>query len=145
MLANPFRPSFGTSPPLLVGRDDIVAEFGDSLDDGPSAPGRATLFVGARGSGKTAVLNDLSPVDRSFLVAMAHSEGPAAMSDIATRLGADANYTSQYRLRLIHQDIIQPAGRGNVEFVLPHLREYLQEHAAMLAQTGTRRTGPLDD
>lgn len=66
---------------------------------------------------------------------MAHSDGPAAMSDIAARLGAGASYTSQYRLRLIRHDMIRPAGRGKVEFVLPNLREYLQEHAAMLART----------
>jgi hypothetical protein len=33
MSANPFRPSFGTTPPRLAGRDDIVAHFADGLDE----------------------------------------------------------------------------------------------------------------
>ena len=54
---NPFRPSFGTSPPLLVGRDQVVLAWEDALDAGPGAPGRATLYTGVRGVGKTVMLN----------------------------------------------------------------------------------------
>jgi hypothetical protein len=54
---NPFRPTFGVSPPLLVGRDQLIDEFDEALADGPGAPGRATLFTGARGAGKTVMLN----------------------------------------------------------------------------------------
>ncbi len=54
---NPFTPSFGVSPPLLVGRAGLIEEFGEGLDDGPGAPGRATLFTGPRGMGKTVMLN----------------------------------------------------------------------------------------
>jgi hypothetical protein len=57
-MPNPFRPSFGTSPPLLVGRDQVLLAFGDALDAGPGAPGRATLYTGARGVGKTVMLNE---------------------------------------------------------------------------------------
>ena len=39
MVLNPFRPSFGVTPPLLVGRDAEVLAFGDSLDAGPARPG----------------------------------------------------------------------------------------------------------
>ncbi len=55
-MTNPFHPTFGVSPPLLVGRDDVLAEFGQALDDGPGSSGRATLYTGARGAGKTVVL-----------------------------------------------------------------------------------------
>jgi hypothetical protein len=56
-VANPFKPSFGVSPPLLAGRDSLIEEFADGLDDGPGSPSRATLYTGARGSGKTVMLN----------------------------------------------------------------------------------------
>jgi hypothetical protein len=56
-VANPFHPSFGVSPPLLVGRDAMLAEFGEALDDGPGSAGRAVLYTGARGTGKTVLLN----------------------------------------------------------------------------------------
>lgn len=53
---NPFSPTFGVSPPLLVGRDDLLEDFGDALDGGPGSPGRSTLYTGARGVGKTVML-----------------------------------------------------------------------------------------
>lgn len=56
-MTNPFKPSFGVSPPLLAGRDDLIEEFADGLDDGPGSPSRATLYTGARGAGKTVMLN----------------------------------------------------------------------------------------
>ena len=56
-MANPFRPSFGVTPPLLAGRDTEILAFGDALDSGPGAPGRATLYTGVRGIGKTVMLN----------------------------------------------------------------------------------------
>lgn len=62
---NPFKPTFGVSPPLLVGRDSLLRDFGESLDDGPGAPGRATIYTGARGTGKTVMLNAVQEEARS--------------------------------------------------------------------------------
>lgn len=75
-------------------------------------------------------LADLSDVDRSFLAAMAHDDGPSRMADIAARLSVDATYAGQYRLRLIAAEVIEPRGHGLVDFTLPGLRDYLREHAA---------------
>jgi hypothetical protein len=54
---NPFRPSFGSSPPLLAGRAPVLAAFGQALDAGPGTPGWITAYRGARGVGKTVMLN----------------------------------------------------------------------------------------
>lgn len=54
---NPFTPTFGTSPPLLVGRDGDLQDFREGLVAGPGAPERATLVTGLRGTGKTVMLN----------------------------------------------------------------------------------------
>ncbi len=75
-------------------------------------------------------LADLSDVDRSFLAAMAHDDGASRMADIASRLGVDATYAGQYRLRLIAAEAIEPSGHGLVDFTLPRLRDYLREQAA---------------
>ncbi|MHB8296780.1 MAG: ATP-binding protein [Acidimicrobiales bacterium] len=56
-MPNPFKPSFGVSPPLLAGRDGLIEEFVEALEDGPGSAGRATIYTGARGSGKTVMLN----------------------------------------------------------------------------------------
>jgi hypothetical protein len=73
---------------------------------------------------------DLSGVARTFLVAMAQDDGPSKMSDIAARLGVDANYASQYRRRLIATELIAPAGHGWVDFTMPYLRDYIREHVS---------------
>lgn len=77
---------------------------------------------------------DLPGVARTFLLAMAHDDGPSKMSDIAARLRVDANYASQYRLRLIATELIEPVGHGRVDFTMPYLRDYLREHVALDAQ-----------
>jgi hypothetical protein len=56
-VSNPFHASFGVSPPLLVGRDEILEDFTEAIEEGPGSAGRATLYTGARGTGKTVMLN----------------------------------------------------------------------------------------
>lgn len=54
----------------------MIAEFTDALLDGPGAAGRATLYTGARGAGKTVMLNEIE--DR------AKSRGWVVVSETAT-------------------------------------------------------------
>ncbi len=56
---NPFRPTFGVSPPVVAGRYDLLEHFRIGLVEGPGSPARASLYVGPRGSGKTVLLNEL--------------------------------------------------------------------------------------
>ena len=39
MCAEPFHASFGVSPPLLVGRDGVLEDFVEALEDGPGSSG----------------------------------------------------------------------------------------------------------
>lgn len=55
---NPFLPTFGTSPPVLAGRDDVVARFKRAFERGPVHPDSTMLITGVRGSGKTVLLNE---------------------------------------------------------------------------------------
>ncbi len=64
-MPNPFSPSFGVSPPLLVGRDDLIDEFVEAVEDGPGAAARATLYTGPRGAGKTVLLNAIEDRTRA--------------------------------------------------------------------------------
>lgn len=71
MAANPFKPTAGATPPQLVGRDNLIDEFLESIEDGPGAPGRLTIFSGPRGIGKTVMLNavaDQLQADHQWLV-----------------------------------------------------------------------------
>ncbi len=63
---NPFRPTFGVSPHVLAGRDRLLADFELALAEGPGSPYRAILVSGARGIGKTVLLNELEDVARGL-------------------------------------------------------------------------------
>lgn len=70
MMRNPFKPTAGTNPPELIGRDFVLDEFAESLDNGPGAPDRLLRISGIRGIGKTVLLNALGSVaaQRGFRV-----------------------------------------------------------------------------
>lgn len=88
-------------------------------------------------------LRDISDVDRSFLLAMAQDDGPSPIRAIAQRMGVSKDYANVYRSRLRAAELIVPAGRGYIDFELPYLREYLREHAGLLAQR--QITPPTED
>jgi hypothetical protein len=91
-MPNPFHASFGVSPPLLVGRDGVLEDFVEALEDGPGSSGRATLYTGARGAGKTVMLNAVE--DR------AKRRGWLVISETATP-GFVARITQQHLPRLL--------------------------------------------
>ena len=59
MRKNPFKPSAGVNPPLLVGREQVLADFEQGLFNGSGDPHRLLLVTGNRGAGKTVLLNAL--------------------------------------------------------------------------------------
>lgn len=59
MFANPFSPVFGGKPDVFFGRKDILARFDSAMLDRGSED-RALFITGNRGSGKTALLEQLS-------------------------------------------------------------------------------------
>jgi hypothetical protein len=73
-------------------------------------------------------LSDLSNVDKTFLAHMASRETPAAMATITASMGVSGSYANQYRRRLIEAGIIEATAYGQVDFAIPYLKEYLQEH-----------------
>src|SRR6476660_3624428 len=118
---SPFRPSFGTSPPVLAGRDAIAGEIGDALDDGPGARGRAALFTGNRGIGKTVMLNEAEALakERGWVV-LSETATPGLL-DRMTRDGmpALADLVRQGPARARRVKGVSVSGVGGVEFDLP--------------------------
>ena len=85
MVKNPFTPTFGVSPPLLAGRDDLIEEFAAALDDGPGASGRATIYTGARGTGKTVMLNKVQDVaKKNGWLVISETATPGFITRLAT-------------------------------------------------------------
>ena len=51
MNPNPFKPTAGKRPPILIGRESVIEDFEEGLDNGAGAPGRLMLITGNRGCG----------------------------------------------------------------------------------------------
>jgi hypothetical protein len=66
-----FSPAFGNRPDYLVGREPIIRNFIDGLEGAPGNRNRASLYIGQRGMGKTALLLELADCaeDHGFVTA----------------------------------------------------------------------------
>ena len=57
---NPFTPTFGSVPDVFAGRGELVDDVIYGLSNRPGDPNRSTIFIGPRGSGKTALLHTIA-------------------------------------------------------------------------------------
>ncbi len=76
MNPNPFKPTAGKRPPILIGRESVIEDFEEGLDNGAGAPGRLMLITGNRGCGKTVLLRELQR--------LANERGWAVVSESAS-------------------------------------------------------------
>ena len=83
---NPFSPTFGTTPPLLAGRDEVLTRFSDALDAGPTHPDYTLLITGEPGTGKTALLNALEAkaADRGWMTVTAAPSSEPVSARVAS-------------------------------------------------------------
>lgn len=83
---NPFTPTFGIVPPFMAGRTYIIDDILRALDRGPGDPNLSTIFIGARGTGKTALLSYLSSEAASHgWIAVSVAAAPGMLEDIYER------------------------------------------------------------
>ena len=60
MQGNPFTPNFGQIPRYIAGRDQVINEVLYAFEHAPYDPATTAILVGARGTGKTALLSYLA-------------------------------------------------------------------------------------
>lgn len=76
-LTNPFRPGAGTSPPALLGRDDLIDHFGTTVRRAIAGkPGKSLMPIGLRGVGKTVLLNRFAEIAEQEGLAVGLIEAP---------------------------------------------------------------------
>lgn len=63
-MQNPFKPTAGATPPVLIGREGLLDEFEYGLRQGSGAPGLLTIITGSRGIGKTVMLSAAEGIAR---------------------------------------------------------------------------------
>jgi predicted ATPase len=71
-------------------------------------------------------LASLTAVDRSVVAALAQLPGPASTAQLAEIVGNTSNYLAVYRERLTAAGIVAPTRPGQIDFALPHLRQYVR-------------------
>lgn len=113
---NPFTPVFGRVPAYLAGRERIIDSMIDVFDKPLNNPNTCTLFVGARGTGKTALLTFLGSQaqQRGWITANVTAQ-EGMLEDILERLEESAAHliTSSRSHRLSG---VQIAGIGSLRW-----------------------------
>lgn len=86
-LTNPYRPGAGTTPPALIGRDDLLRRFAITVGRAKGGrPGKSVMAVGLRGVGKTVLLNRFSEIaeqqgfDVAFIEATDSGDFPTVLA-----------------------------------------------------------------
>lgn len=89
--ANPFTPVFGKVPPYMAGRELIIEDMVQAFETGGANPDLCTIFVGARGTGKTALLTYLGfCAQRSGWIVADTTASDGMLEDILERAKAAA-------------------------------------------------------
>ena len=81
--SNPFTPAFGTSPLVLAGRDAILQDMRAAFTSDPGNPNLSTLIIGARGTGKTALMSGIRGIaSEEGWIAVGVTALPGLLEDI---------------------------------------------------------------
>lgn len=129
-LANPYRPGAGTTPPALLGRDELIARFTMTARRARSGrPGKSVMAVGLRGVGKTVLLNRFSEIAEQEGFKVAYIEATDS-GDLATVLAV--------RLRKILLDL----DRGTVSRAVAKALRVLKSFTLQLPDGSTIQLDP---
>ena len=90
-LPNPFTPTFGKVPPVLAGRRQLLSAMEAAFAGSGSDPNLSSIIVGARGTGKTALLARIADAaSASGWIAARVSAVPGMLEDIEERVAEEA-------------------------------------------------------
>lgn len=129
-LANPYRPGAGTTPPALLGRDELIERFTMTARRARSGrPGKSVMAVGLRGVGKTVLLNRFSEIAEQEGFEVAYIEATDS-GDLATVLAV--------RLRKILLDL----DRGSVSRAVAKALRVLKSFTLQLPDGSTIQLDP---
>lgn len=90
---NPFTPSFGEIPVYLAGRHEIIDSCSRAFRSERRRPELTTLFSGARGTGKTALLSYLSELaEQNGWISVNITALPGMLDDAEIQLRRNASH-----------------------------------------------------
>ncbi len=93
---NPFTPLFGKVPPIIAGREDIIASLSEALDSGAASPELCSIITGVRGSGKTTLLRymGLRAEQMGWIVANT-TAGAGMLDDLLVKAATSAAHLAE--------------------------------------------------
>ena len=120
-MENPFTPGFGTQPPLLAGRDDLIRRIISAMSAGPRHPDSTLIITGSRGTGKTVLLNTVEREARArnwAVIPVSASEEGGLTMNVSMAASDPARWPPQWQERAVgfEADVKRPSppvgGRG---------------------------------
>ncbi len=91
--ANPFTPIFGKVPAYMAGRQFVIDEMIQAFEGAGSDPNLCSIFVGARGTGKTALLTYLGyRAQQSGWIVADTTASAGMLDDILQRVKESASH-----------------------------------------------------
>lgn len=90
---NPFTPVFGKNPSYFAGREDVISDISQAFELDTADPNLSSIFVGARGTGKTALLSRLAEeAEGKGWIAVSVTSVPGMLEDIVQRISERGNH-----------------------------------------------------
>ena len=151
IVPNPFRPTFGSVPHTLAGRDEVLARIAATFDLTEGDPDATMVATGHRGTGKTVLLNTAAQAARQrgwAAVSVSATDGPL---DEAVIEAVAASQIARTRTRgLRHLSGVQALGFGlswaaPAHHANPSLRYILTDFAEQAERSGVGLLIALDD
>ena len=81
-MENPFRPTFGAPPLFWVGRGIVLDSFRTALDGSAGNASRSMVLSGARGIGKTVLINELEDIAEARGWVTLRASGPVSYTHL---------------------------------------------------------------
>ena len=131
---NPFKPSAGAEPPVLVGRDEVLRDFEEGLLSGVGAPGRLMRITGPRGSGKTVLLTELGDIARKHgWDVVDETARTGLVEEICKRLVDDAETNVSVEVNLA---LVKAGAERSFQSASTNLRDALDRKVTELTKHG---------
>ena len=97
---NPFRPTFGSIPEAIAGRDEIINDILTGINNAPGDPNRSTVFVGPIGSGKTVLMAYIAElVESQGWISVNVTSGEGMLDEILIQIRDKASHILPPELR----------------------------------------------
>lgn len=138
---NPFTPIFGKVPAYMAGRTQLIDDMAQALHSDGNDPALVSIFVGARGAGKTALLSLFANMaEQDGWVSARVTAAPGMLDEIPLRINRSASHiiesAPKRRLSSINIGPIGALSWDNTEIAVTSWRTRMDDVLDQLDEAG---------